>query len=50
LCSDVLLWILMKNGIQELSLTWERLNVLEWVPFFWPWAMFTPQLLKAVFS
>jgi hypothetical protein len=21
LCSDVLLWILMKNGIQELSLT-----------------------------
>lgn len=32
LCAEILLRMLMKNGIQDLPLTWEQLNVFEWAP------------------
>lgn len=50
LCSEVLLRMLMKNGIEDLPLTSEQLNVFEWAPFLCLWTMFIPKLLKWVFS
>lgn len=50
LCSEVLLWVLMKNGIQHWPWTWEQLNVFEWALFPWLWTMSIPKLLKSVFS